>query len=131
MPYHRHPSHKWRYSDSSLYDEVCEVCNITDTHPDAGELCPGVKTKEIKADYNLDDLDQNLKNQRFAVFFDRWNRWFVMDSPKWLQKVLIRVRPKWFKENLLYFTLVDEINKEINREIIEELTKAMRNEKPI
>jgi hypothetical protein len=25
-----HPSHKTRFSDSSLYDEVCTLCGVTD-----------------------------------------------------------------------------------------------------
>jgi hypothetical protein len=25
-----HPTHKTRYSDSSLYDEVCTLCGVTD-----------------------------------------------------------------------------------------------------
>jgi len=38
-----HPSHKTRYSDSSLYDEVCVYCGATDTLRSWGELanpCP-------------------------------------------------------------------------------------------
>jgi hypothetical protein len=27
-----HPSHATRYSDSSLYDEVCTLCGKTDAH---------------------------------------------------------------------------------------------------
>jgi len=39
MKYEMHPTHKWRYSDSSIYDSVCELCNIADIHPDASEPC--------------------------------------------------------------------------------------------
>jgi hypothetical protein len=38
-----HPSHKTRYSDSSIYDEVCEFCGGTDASGDMslGSECPG------------------------------------------------------------------------------------------
>ena len=34
-----HESHKWRYSDSSYYDAVCEVCNVAEGTRAAGHPC--------------------------------------------------------------------------------------------
>jgi len=35
-----HESHKTRMSDSSLYDEVCVNCGVTDTMKQGNEPCP-------------------------------------------------------------------------------------------
>lgn len=34
-----HPTHNWRYSDSSLYDAVCTQCNCTNIAPHAKFPC--------------------------------------------------------------------------------------------
>jgi len=34
-----HPSHKWRFSDSSQYDEICDVCMVTENSPKAALPC--------------------------------------------------------------------------------------------
>jgi hypothetical protein len=34
-----HKSHKWRYSDSSYYDFVCENCNVAEETTKAKEPC--------------------------------------------------------------------------------------------
>lgn len=36
-----HPSHEWRYSDSSLYDFVCEKCGCVEMSYAAREKCRG------------------------------------------------------------------------------------------
>lgn len=34
-----HPTHKWRYSDSSYYDFICENCGVPEGTRKAGEPC--------------------------------------------------------------------------------------------
>lgn len=40
-----HPTHQTRYSDSSMYDEVCTLCGATDARGSTklDEPCPAVK----------------------------------------------------------------------------------------
>lgn len=35
-----HDSHKWRFSDSSYYDAICEKCNVPEGSQKASEPCP-------------------------------------------------------------------------------------------
>jgi hypothetical protein len=42
-----HDSHKWRYSDSSYYDFVCEKCGIPEGTQKAGEPCPNEDKVQI------------------------------------------------------------------------------------
>lgn len=51
----KHPSHETRYSDSSLYDEICENCGHTDLVPGGwgklAEPCPNTKPGNWKIKY--------------------------------------------------------------------------------
>lgn len=44
-----HPSHKMRFSDSSYYDEICDVCSqpdwCTKTNPELYKPCKGKNSK--------------------------------------------------------------------------------------
>jgi hypothetical protein len=83
--------------------------------------------KELKCDYSLDFV-----RSRWYWFFprtkQRLNRWVVMDSPKWIQRRLHKWYPQWYSENLLFYILAEEIQKEIDNQIISELEKALKNE---
>lgn len=39
--YNHHPSHRTRVSDASSFDEICELCYVTDRSPHAAEPCNG------------------------------------------------------------------------------------------
>lgn len=39
MIYNFHASHKPRFSDSSYFDEICDVCMVTENSPKAVEPC--------------------------------------------------------------------------------------------
>lgn len=48
-------THKTRYSDSSLYDEVCTVCGARDLYGDMTDLdrtCPGYSEDERPDDHD-------------------------------------------------------------------------------
>ena len=79
---------------------------------------------DLKADYEL-----NFVRSRWHWVFprtrDRIKRWMVLGSPIWFQKHLKTHHYKWYSENAMYYILADEIQKEIDAEIIQELKKVM------
>lgn len=62
-----HPSHVTRYSDSSLYDEVCVNCGATDRGGKLAEPCPK-PAKELPGE--VEGLRRDLKTT--AADRDRW-----------------------------------------------------------
>jgi hypothetical protein len=63
-----HPTHKWRFSDSSQYDEICDKCMVTENSPKAELPCTvsgpasGLpKTK--KAARNVRDIVEEIENE--------------------------------------------------------------------
>lgn len=81
--------------------------------------------KELKCDYELNFSDVGKPTPTWK---QRLNRWLVMDSPKWIQRRLHKWYPQWYAENLMFYILAEEIQKEINSQIISELKKAMDDE---
>jgi hypothetical protein len=62
-----HPTHKTRFSDSSLYDEVCTLCGYTD----AGEMLK-VPCEKIAPQENLLERN-NLAKQYIANALNRFD----------------------------------------------------------
>lgn len=50
-----HKTHKTRYSDSSLYDEKCELCGATDSSSDNRLEKPCPNRVKMSKDYNHQD----------------------------------------------------------------------------
>lgn len=106
-----HPSHKTRFSDSSLYDEVCVYCGATDGAGDnrLREGCPQAPAPEPSADYerqafltalagNEDDTTTRLV---FADWLDdrgehdeadRMRKW--PEAKAWLTEFAAKCSPK-------------------------------------
>jgi hypothetical protein len=57
-----HPTHKTRYSDSSLFDEICEYCGMTDRRGDDAldHPCPVGGLGKPK----LDEMLERIKARR-------------------------------------------------------------------
>ena len=57
------PTHRTRYSDSSLYDEVCVLCGATDSRgSDALDRpCPGSESK--RKEYDEKSLERRRKRE--------------------------------------------------------------------
>lgn len=70
-PERKHPSHKTRFSDSSFYDEVCEVCGATDQVPggwgELGKPCPATPSPP------QDPRDEALRVARHFLKVHHWN----------------------------------------------------------
>lgn len=49
---------------------------------------------------------------------DRVRRWLVMDSPEWILHFLYNNFNRWMMEWSLFYSLRDEVRKEIDNEII-------------
>jgi hypothetical protein len=81
-----------------------------------------MKDKELKAFYDLDFRPRGIDR------FPRFKRWLVMDSPKSVQKLLLRFWRGWMIENELSYILADEIRKEIDDMIIKEVMAEMKKE---
>lgn len=76
--------------------------------------------KEIRADYEFDFHPRGLDR------FPRFKRWLVMDSPKPVQKLLMRFWNGWYIENHLSYILGDEIRKEIDAQIMNDIMAEMK-----
>ena len=90
--------HKTRYSDSSLYDEVCEVCGATDSNGDLNGPCPGpqgdrkAELTELLASAGfmhpkeLQRLALKLGN---GMWCRHWYQWGQIEKP-WIMALQIR-----------------------------------------
>ena len=80
-------------------------------------------SKKLNCDYELDLKPRGLDH------FPRFKRWLVMNPPHLLRMFLLRYWRGWMIENELYYTLGDEIQKEIDNEIIKDIMAELKTGK--